>query len=193
MHPTVQYRVKTKKRNPLIIPFIISIGIILFQYSDDGMYMKAMLLFIDPAEEALYANTPQDELIRTFESELHEPINLRVGAPDTHGFRHILSRHTSNYFHEYANKSRNRFDEELTGNDIIWGIEDFFQDCIRSELFNTRNEEKMVYVGYANLRGVPTRSLLVVDTQTRNIRTFYPFTEEMDMLLQQRRQRVWFD
>jgi hypothetical protein len=152
-----------------------------------------MLLFSDPAEQALYANTSQDELIRTFESELHEPINLTVGAPDTHGFRHILSRHTSNYFHEYANKSQNRFGEDITGNDLIWGINDFFQNCIRSELFNTRNEEKMVYVGYANLKGVPTRSLLVVDTQTRNIRTFYPFTEEMDLLLQQRRQRVWFD
>ena len=135
--------------------------------------------FSDRADHVLNANVLEEESIEVFKNETYGQIQLLAGTEKDFGFRHILARHTKNYFVNYDNKNENSFfDDEVSGTDLIYGIKQFYENCIDVELYNTRSHRNIAYLGYTELDGKRIKCLLAVRKETMEIVTFYPFDEE---------------
>jgi len=140
--------------------------------------LKRKIDFQDKAEYVLNANIPNEELIDSFYNETYKPIYLPVGIQEDYGFRHILARHTVNYFINFKNKSQNSlFPDDIKGNDLIDGIIEFYEHCVDVPLYNRQRKRKIVYIGYTKIKGERIKCLLIVRQKNRQIISFYPFRE----------------
>jgi hypothetical protein len=161
--------------SPILIIFLISfIGYEHYNQALDN----AKLLVYDPAEKVLNANLPNDEILYSFESNHYDKIYLYAGTEEKYGFRHILARHTENYFINFENKNNaTMFDNNITGDDLILGIKDFYNHCVDVPPYNNRPDRNIVYIGFANIKDKDIKCLLVVRAKDNSIVTFYPLTE----------------
>lgn len=145
-----------------------------FHYEDISVNIKYRLK--DPGEKMLSANVSENELIYTFDNEIYGKIYLYAGTETNVGLRHILARHTRNYFTNYEDKNLiTLFDDEITGGDIILIIRDFYNHCIDVEIYNRNPEKNTAYVGFAKINDKRIKCLLVVRREDKKIVTFYPF------------------
>lgn len=131
--------------------------------------------FSDRADIVLNANVVIDENIETFKNETYGDIQLVAGSEPDFGFRHILARHTKNYFVNFNNKNNNSmFDDEVSGTDLIYGIRDFYEDCVDIESYNRNARRNIAYVGFTEIDGDRLKCLLIVRRENKQIVTFYP-------------------
>lgn len=147
----------------------------------DTIIDKTEYLITDPAEIALHANTSQSDTVEKFESEIYGKIHLLVGKEETFGFRHILARHTTQYFVDFENKNgASMFDSDLEAEDILIGIKHFLEHCVEVQAYNSSNERNIAYVGFAKFNDEYVKCLLIVREEDKGIVTFYPFTRERE-------------
>lgn len=147
-----------------------------------------------PAEFVLNANVPEQDTIETFESDIYGKIYLLAGTEANYGYRHILARHTSEYFVNFDNKNgATLFDDEVGGNDILLGIKSFYNHCVDVEAYNRRTDRNITYVGYTELNKKKIKCLLVVRKKDKGIVTFYPFNEMSAEELIRPKQRFHYD
>ena len=187
---SIMYTVKEKRTNTLrkfiIVPSLFSLAaatavIGYYNYDtffDTGQLNNKMIEYV------LYANTPDSVLLHTFEHPVYGKATLHVGNEADTGLRHILARHTTGYFINYNRKNpKTLFDDQLYGLDILKGLEDFFKHSIKVDVYNRKRRENTTYIGFADMKGVATRCLMAVETQTGKIITFYPLNgiEEKDL------------
>jgi len=105
-------------------------------------------------------------------------ISLLAGKKESFGFRHILARHTKRYFVDYNDKNNSTlFADDVTGRDIIRGIESFYENCVDVPAYNREPRNNAVYVGYSDINGTNIKCLLIIKTTTHQIVSFYPFKE----------------
>ena len=136
------------------------------------------LIIKNPTNAVLNANFPKDKDIYTFESDVYGTIHLDAGTEPTYGLRHILARHTKQFFINYEDKNNSTmFSEEVSGNEIILGIKDFYEHCVEVDAYNHRLDKNIAYVGFTTLNNEKVKCLLIVRRNTKQIITFYPFNE----------------
>ncbi len=137
-----------------------------------------MLIIDNPTTAVLNANLHRDEDVYTFDSDIYGQIQLDAGTEPTYGFRHILARHTSKYFINFEDKnSATLFEDDVTGNDLILGMKEFYKHCVAVEAYNRRSDRNTAYVGFTTLNGNWEKCLLIVRKENNQIVTFYPFRE----------------
>lgn len=79
---------------------------------------EVKFLFNNKAEKVLNANLAEKTEILIYENETFGKAILYAGTEPEYGLRHILARHTKNYFVNYQNKNQNTlFDEKMTAKD----------------------------------------------------------------------------
>ena len=141
----------------------------------------------DPGKYVLNENVPNDELIEKFHSDLlDEDFYLYAGSEEKYGLRHILARHTNNYFINFENKDYNDlFPPKTNGFDIIYGIKSFLNNCIedKEEEFILHNKKNRVFLGIAPMDEKEILSVLVVREYDNSIITFYPLNKSKEQIL----------
>ena len=165
----------------LIILFISPFGGFIIYEHSEFLIDNTKFLISDPAKSVLNANFPEQDTVYTFQSEVYGKINLFAGTEEKYGFRHILARHTTQYFINYDDKNENTFfDNEVTGGDIIIGIKEFYKHCVDVEPYNNHIDRNIAYVGYTKINGENVKCLLIVRKENKSIVTFYPFKEKRE-------------
>ncbi len=142
---------------------------------------KPKYIFVDPADMVLNANLPDTTTIAVFESDVYPTIYLKAGRDESWGFRHILARHTTQYFINFDNKNyTTMFDNDVTGSELINAIEDFYKHCVDVNVpdYNRRLGRNNVYLGWTEINDEKVKCLLVVNRDEETITTFYPFIEK---------------
>ncbi len=158
---------------------ILLLGFIGYEHSAP-IAEQLKIYWKDPAEHVLNANVPADEIVYSFDSKIHGKIYLQAGIEENYGLRHILARHTQNYFINFKNKNNaTMFDSNISGRELIYGLEKFYQNCVDVVKYNNKIERNSVYIGYTRFRkdGDYVKCLLVVRTESNEIVTFYPIDE----------------
>ena len=146
--------------------------------------LKKEFSFEDKAEYVLNANISADELIDSFYNETYAPIYLPVGIQEDYGFRHILARHSVNYFVNFPNKNTNSlFPDEINGNDLINSIIEFYEHSVDVRLYNRQKRRSIVYIGYTRIKDERVKCLLIVRQNNRQIVSFYPFSEKNNNII----------
>jgi len=164
-----------KALSPIFI--IVLLGFIGYDHKDD-IIDHTKFLINNPAEKVLNANLPQSDTIYDFQSEIYGELYLLAGTEEDFGLRHILARHTKNYFINYKDKNdATQFAENVSGKDILLGIEDFYEHCVDVSDYNSHPDRNIAYVGYADIDGDNIKCLLIVRREENTIVTFYPFVE----------------
>lgn len=172
---------KNIKKAILPVFVLLLLAFIVYEHIDEFNInkIKHSFNFEDKAEYVLNANIPNEELIDSFYNETYEPIYLPVGIQEDYGFRHILARHTVNYFVNFANKNKNSlFPDEIKGADLIDGIIEFYEHCVDVPRYNRGVTRNMVYIGFTEIKGERIKCLLIVREANRQIVSFYPFKED---------------
>jgi hypothetical protein len=167
----------------IISPILILLlsGFIVYD-NQDYILDNAKFVLKDPAEKILNANVPERDTIETFYTQAYGTIILFAGLEDDYGFRHILARHTDNYFINYDNKNNNTlFPRYVSGKDIILGIKEFYDNCVDVEAYNRRFDKNEVYLGYTTIQDKRIKCLLVVRKENNEIITFYPFKRRREL------------
>ncbi len=178
--------VKTKKRGKgkfflYFLFFVIILGAHPAYVYQDEIKCFAENIFKEQAKRVLNANIPDKEVIKTFENDAHGKAVLVVGNEDKYGLRHILAKHTKKYFVNFEDKKEvTLFDDDVTGTDIIYGIKDFYKNCIDVDKYNENPDENIVYVGLAKIKGTQVKCLLVVNKDNKQIVNFYPFNKKAE-------------
>jgi len=122
---------------------------------------------IDPADYVLDNSVPKNEILKKIEKSNTKIIILKVGN-DKFGFRHILMRHTFDYYKDYSPKGEPLFPKNTTGKQIIEGIEDVVKNGNEKSTDNGKYQfEKEIF-----LNGEKARYRLIV-TDKYEIITFY--------------------
>jgi hypothetical protein len=156
----------------------------------DEIVTQTKFLFSDPAQAVLNANLPEEDTIYRFQSPNYEEIVLTAGTEKDYGFRHILARHTEDYFINFDDKNNaTMFDKDVSGKDLVIGIEEFYKHCVEVSEYNTNPNENTSYVGFTEIDDKLVKCLLIIKTTNKQIVTFYPFVEEEI----NRRKRIHFD
>ncbi len=158
---------------------IFLLGFIGYEHSEP-VIDQAKIYIDNPADYVLNANVPADEIVYTFDSEIHGKLNLPAGIEEKYGLRHILARHTENYFINFDNKNNaTMFDDDISGRELIYGLEKFYENCVDVVKYNNRLERNTVYIGYTKFKETKDfqKCLLVVRTETNEVVTFYPIDE----------------
>lgn len=157
--------------------FIISIAYIGYEHWDEVKLNSKLIR--DPAKIVLNSNYPENKVIFTFDNETYGKISLYAGYQPDFGFRHILARHTEEYFINFEDKNNaTMFADESTGRDIIRAIDKFYKNCVEVENYNTHPDRNIAYVGFTGINDERTLCLLVVRKADSSIVTFYPLTEK---------------
>ncbi|MCF6366631.1 MAG: hypothetical protein L3J35_10565 [Bacteroidales bacterium] len=178
--------------SPLLI--IVLLGFVGYEHYEHVLdYSK--LIIQNPAKAVLNANLPKEEDIYTFDNDVYGTIYLDAGTEPTYGLRHILARHTKQFFINYEDKNNSTmFSEDLSGNEIILGIKEFYEHCIDVDAYNRSINRNIAYVGFTVLNNEKVKCLLIVRKNTKQIITFYPFNEirEQEVLeeIEDERQRI---
>ena len=170
----------------LIILLLITAGSVSAYYVSDRVQIsvdekKPKYIFVDPADVVLNANIPDSSTIAVFRSDVYPTISLKAGKEENYGFRHILARHTDSYFINFDNKNNaTKFDNEVTGADLINAIAEFYQHCVdvNVSFYNRKLTKNIVYLGWTEINGEKLKCLLVVNKAEETITTFYPFVEK---------------
>ncbi len=167
---------KKKLLNITFFLIIISLSGFIIYDKSEFLVDNSKALIYDEAQSVLNANIPALEDITFFENDIYGTIYLSAGTEPTYGFRHILARHTSEYFINYEDKNTaTYFDSEVTGTDLIHGIKEFYKHCVEVEAYNRKPERNITFVGYTTLNKEKVKCLLIIRKQTKQIITFYPF------------------
>ncbi len=167
---------KKKILNFTLFLIIMSLSGFIIYDKSEFLIDNSKALIYDDAKSVLNANIPEQEDITSFESEVYGTIYLSAGTEPKYGFRHILARHTSQYFINYDDKNgATFFDDELTGSDVILGIKEFYKHCVAVEAYNRKPERNITYVGYTTLNNDKVKCLLIVKKDSKEVVTFYPF------------------
>ncbi len=158
---------------------IIALASTITYQNKDEITTHSKFLFNDPAELVLNANVPQEDTIYRFKSPNYEEIVLTAGTEKGYGFRHILARHTEDYFVNFDNKNNvTLFEKGVKGKDIVLGIDEFYKHCVEVFEYNTNPDENTSYVGFTEIDSKPVKCLLIIKTANKQVVTFYPFVEE---------------
>ncbi len=146
----------------------------------------------DIYEQLQDANTPESEEIESYNSILGV-FTLKAGNKQHYGLRHILARHTTNYFPSYY-KARSLFDDDITANELVNSLDYFFDHCVEVYLQkkDPNDDSRGVCLGYIKHNGHLIRCLLVYRKSDNSIITFYPLTKqnELNMLDSWRRRNL---
>jgi len=135
-------------RKLLIFVFLIVLTIFIFkrinknESSNDEVKDTTSEVIVNNEDIADYVsnlNISDNELIHKFNSNSSKIINLYV-----YGFRHILQRHSGDYFIDYNNKAT-LFPAKTTGNQIVDGIQKIILngDTVKSNNSNIVIEERI--------------------------------------------------
>lgn len=174
------YTVKEKKSKKLSysLAFAAIASMIWVGYANFDLLLRNRSLSDSTIEYVMYANNPDTVLLHTFKHPVYGNAKLYAGTEDNTGLRHILAVHTEKYFINYSAKNEQTlFADDVEGVDILKGLENFFKHCIKVDVYNRKRNENTTYIGFAEIRGVPTRCLLAVETRTGKILTFYPLND----------------
>ena len=177
-----------------ILPMMIILSLGYWGYENrTEFYRKANTSFIltDQAEYVLNANIPDDEILDTFYNKTYDPIYLSVGNEPQYGFRHILARHTTQYFVNFDNKNdASFFPKNIDGGDLIDAMEEFFKNCVDVPLYNRQRRNRQdnrainrnrVFIGFTEINEQRIKCLLITRRENNQIVTFYPFEESEDV------------
>jgi len=166
-----------KKTLPIIVMFVL-VGAYPTYVHKDQIAHTFEEVFSDRADVVLNANVPEVEPIETFKNETHGQIQLLSGKEETSGFRHILARHTKKYFVNFTNKNeKTLFADDVSGTDLIYGIKEFYENCVDIGIYNRSADRNLVFVGFVELNGKNVKCILIVRQENKQIVTFYPFNE----------------
>ncbi len=148
---------------------------------------------IDLYERLKDANTSEHEIIKTYNSPLGK-FRLKAGNKEHYGLRHILARHTRNYFPDY-NKAQTLFDDHITPDLIVGSLDYFVNYCVEVYLQkkDPYDESRGVCLGYIIHKGHLIRCLLVYRKSDKSIITFYPLTKENELEMLESRSRRYQD
>lgn len=182
----------------LIIPSLIILIVAYFAYTNrDILINNSKFIIHNPAESVLNSNVPERDTISVFQSEIYGKIYLFAGNEAGYGLRHILARHTTKYFINFDNKNKNTlFDDEVSGKDILIGIEEFYKHCVDIGIYNRKADRNVAFVGFTKLKGKDVKCLLITRKDSNEIITFYPFNEikESEILREiEERERFHYD
>lgn len=157
--------------------FIATIAYLGYEHYDE---MKLNLKLIrDPADIVLNSNYPKDNVLFTFDNETYGKVTLYAGYQPDFGFRHILARHTEQYFINFDDKNNTTmFPDDATGRDIIRAMNKFYKNCVEIGEYNTHPDRNIAYVGFTEINDERTLCLLIVRKADNSIVTFYPLTEK---------------
>lgn len=173
--------------SPILI--IVLLGFISYDHKDQ-IIENAKYLLNNPAEEVLNANIPENDTVEVFESSDYGKIALLAGTEEDYGLRHILARHTSNYFVNFKNKNNaTQFDDDISGKDILKGIDYFLKHCVDVPAYNRERNRNISFIGFTEIGEQRVKCLLIVRRKDHTIVTFYPFVEEVF----NRRRRIHYD
>lgn len=169
----------TRTFNYFIYVILLSIYPIYVNHDTIALHIENTIS--DRAKRVLNANVSKSDTIEVFDNQTYGKIYLLAGLEKTYGFRHILARHTEQYFINYDNKNTNTlFENTVTGTDLIYGLKDFYEHCIDIEVYNLNPNERETYIGYAKIKNKPVKCFLVVQKENREIITFYPLVEKRE-------------
>ncbi len=130
-------------------------------------------------------SVPEDELLDSIYNPKYGWVKLYVGN-NYYGFRHILKRHTLNYFSDYYNKNNaTLFNKYVSGTEIWKAIREVYQNAALVELYNSAFNRNEVYIGIAQIGGKYERCLLVVRKTDKHIITFYPLSLQREQKLRE--------
>ncbi|MGB0525887.1 MAG: hypothetical protein ACPGJS_23105 [Flammeovirgaceae bacterium] len=177
------------------ILFVVVVGAHPAYVYRDAITHKLEDTFSDRADHVLNANVPETEVIATFKNDNYGEITLLAGNEPKYGFRHILARHTKKYFVNYNDKNEHSlFSDEVSGTDLIYGIKDFYENCVDIDIYNRREGVNHVFVGFTELDGKRIKCLLAVRQDNMQIVTFYPFNKKTESdLIDDERKRYHYD
>jgi len=147
---------------------------------DHKEYLEDNVKYIinNPADEVLNANIPEEEILCTFKSETYGEIILQAGVEENYGLRHILARHTTNFFINFDDKNNSSmFYDEITGKELLLGLDEFVKHCVDVPKYSNNKSDNLVYIGFTKIGGERIKCLLIVMSDTKSIVTFYPFEE----------------
>ena len=122
---------------------------------------------IDPAVVLSHIDIAKDEIISEIENDNSDKILLKAGN-EKFGLKHIIKRHSVNYFKE-AEQKGSLFPKGTTGKQIIEGIETTYK---YGEKDPENNGGKSVLLHEMNLNGEKGRYRLVLNNDNEII-TFY--------------------
>ncbi|MBN2663748.1 MAG: hypothetical protein JXR68_08880 [Bacteroidales bacterium] len=163
----------------VILPFllVLTLGFIGYEHYDEVLIF-AKDIVKNPENRILNANTDEDEIIEKFYNDIYGEIILTAGEENGMGFRHILARHTTEYFINFDNKeTSNSFSDETTTRDIIKAIRIFYNNCVDvPKYLNRTSNNKTAYLGLTTINREKIKCLLIVSDNGKII-TFYPYTE----------------
>jgi len=161
--------------------FVILLSIYPIYVNHDTIALLIENTVSDRAKVVLNANISKSDTIKVFDNQTYGKIYLMAGLEKTYGFRHILARHTEQYFINYDNKNTNTlFENTVSGTDLIYGLKDFYEHCIDIEVYNLKPNERDTYIGYANIQDRRVKCILVVRKADHEIITFYPLVEKRE-------------
>ncbi len=159
--------------------FLLSIGYIGYEHKTDFNQISEKFSK-DPAEYVLNANVSHEEIIDTFYNPVYKHIDLEVGIAKKYGLRHILARHTQQYFTEFANKNeQSMFQYDINGHELIDAIRQFYKHCVDIPIYST-SDSNQVFVGFTKINEIPIKCLLIVKKTTHSIVTFYPLQKSWE-------------
>ena len=159
----------------------------IYVYQDEILH-KVQDAFYDYGEYVLNANVSANETMQTFKNETYGQVTLSVGTAEGYGFRHILARHTENYFVNFDEKSNvTLFDDEVSGTDLIYGMKEFYQNCLDIQIYNKHPDQNMTYVGFINLGSGRIKCIMAIRKNDKQILTFYPLKKKTEEQLEQER------
>ncbi len=180
----VLYKILKKNiMKKVIFPFlfILSIGFIGYEHRDIVQELPEIIKE-DPAEYVLNSNIPEAEVISIFNSKHYGEIELDAGEEASYGIRHILARHTTQYFINFDDKNNaSFFPSDIDGKDLIKMIDYFYDHCISIPAYNRKTDKNIVYLGFSKINDKEFECLLVVNKQKESITTFYP-VDDIDKL-----------
>lgn len=166
------------KKAILPILFLLLLAFVGYEHRDK-LDINTNFILEDQAEYVLNANIPDNEIIDTFYNETYDPIYMPVGIEETYGFRHILARHSINYFVNFSNKNEiSLFPDKITGSDLINSLIGFYEHCVDVPLYNRQRARNIVYIGFAKIKDERLKCLLIVRQENRQVVSFYPFDEK---------------
>ncbi len=135
----------------------------------------------DIYKELQSPSTSEYEEIRTYNSELGYFV-LKAGNKKHYGLRHILARHTRDYYPGYR-KAISLFDDDITANELVKSLDYFFDHCVEVYLQkkDPYDDSLGVCLGYIKHNGRLIRCLLVYRKSDNSIITFYPLTKQNEL------------
>lgn len=165
----------------IILPFllVLTFGFIGYEHYDEVLIFTKDIVK-NPENRILNANTDEDEIIEKFYNDIYGELVLTAGKETEMGFRHILARHTTEYFINFDDKKiSNSFPNEATPRDIIKAIRIFYNNCVDvPKYLNSTANNKTAYIGLTTINGEKIKCLLIVGDNGKII-TFYPYNENV--------------